>query len=207
MILNKLCKKINLKFSVELKSSINSSASINSILVTTKMSNKNVKEVEGECCRDANAILELSQGAPSQTQWGNATGHPRYHVLCKPGIENIELLSDLDSLTCTEAISSVQGSNKTAFLNKDDQNRVLHEILSSPKGKEALRQLNSGQNEVTLNVPVQELNENRDLKMAVVEKGVKTGIERANNTVLILGHHQKNPEGTYVHVKTFYPTS
>ena len=171
------------------------------------MSNKNPKGIDKPCCAQASEILNLSQGTSSQTQNApHLVGHPRYHVLCSRKYNKAEIVNDLESLGCTEVVTEQQGNTKTAFLTRQDQNKVLHEILTSEQGRRAIDQLNEGQQEVILRTPTSQLNENRNLMMARVQNGNRIEDKPANSTVLILGHHKSNPEVSYVHVKTFYPT-
>ena len=171
------------------------------------MSDKKVKGIDEPCCKQASEILNLSQGNSSQTQNSpHLVGHPRYHVLCSQNHNKAEILDNLESLGCTEVVTEQQGNTKTAFLNQEDQNRVLHEILTSEQGRQAINRLNEGETEVILRTPTSQLTKNRYLMMSIVKNGTKMQDKPANSTVLILGHHKNMPEGTYVHVKTFYPT-
>ncbi|KAL7028603.1 hypothetical protein ACKWTF_005916 [Chironomus riparius] len=178
-------------------------------LKSSIMSQQKVKGVEGPCCKEASAILNLSQGNSSYTQALNSThlvGHPRFHVLCSKNYNKAEIINNLNSLGCTEVVTDQQGNTKTAFLTREDQNRTLHEILTSSYGRRALELLNQGRNEVILKIATNELTVNRNLMMAVVRVGKQLETKPANALVLLLGHHQHKPEGMYVHVKTFYPT-
>ena len=171
------------------------------------MSHQKVKGINEPCCKQASEILNLSQGNSSQTQNApHLVGHPRYHVLCSKLHNKAEIINNLESLGCTEVVTEQQGNRKTAFLTREDQNRVLHEILTSPQGKNAINQLNDGTREIVLRTPISTLTQNRNLMMAVVENGRRLEDKPAVSSVLILGHHKNLPEGTYVHVKTFYPT-
>lgn len=166
------------------------------------MSEKKVKGPEGPCCKQTSEILNLSQGNSSKTQNSpHLIGHPRYHVLCHRDCNKAEVIENFESSGCTEVVTEQQGNTKTAFLSREDQNRELHEILTSPKGRQAINQLNDGQIEVILKTPA-----SKGLMMSRVVNGEKIEEKPANFTVLILGHHKNLPEGTYVHVKTFYPT-
>lgn len=178
------------------------------MLINKMTGGKQVKGVEGPCCKDASTILNMSQGAPSLTQagHGNLVGHPRYHVLCTRNFNKADIINNIQSLGCTEVVTDQQGNTKTAFLNREDQNRTLHEILTASYGKEALELLNHGHNEIVLKTSVNIFKENRNLNMAVVQHGNQIEQKPARSTVLILGHHVNKPEGMYVHVKTFYPT-
>lgn len=166
------------------------------------MSDKKVKTIDEPCCKQASDILNLSQGNSSKTQNSpHLVGHPRYHVLCRRDCNKAEIVEHLELLGCTEVVTQQQGNIKTAFLTRQDQNRELHEILTSPEGRQAINRLNQGELEVILRTPA-----SKGLMMSRSVKG-STGEEiPAKSTVLILGHHKNLPEGTYVHVKTFYPT-
>lgn len=173
------------------------------------MSDKKVKGIEGPCCKEASEILNVSQGHPSYTQALNSThlvGHPRFHVLCSKNYDKAMIINNLNTLGCTEIVTDQQGNRKTAFLTREDQNKTLHEILTSPYGNRALEMLNKGANEVLLKIATNKLIQNRNLRMTIVELGRQLETKPANALVLLLGHHQNKPEGMYVHVKTFYPT-
>jgi hypothetical protein len=160
---------------------------------------KKPKSVTNQCCDSADRILNLSQGQPSVSS--SNPGHPRYHVLCNPNFDKMTIINDLPHLGCTEAVTQQLHNTKTAFLNKADQNARLHEILVSTTGREAVRLLNTGAREVLIRAPV------NGLRMVQVSDGERLSEQPASSIVLILGHHVVEPEGTYVHVKTFYPTN
>lgn len=169
------------------------------------MNKQNLKSVTEPCCKDAEQILDLSQGQPSRAS--PYPGHPRFHVLCRSNTNLIKIIEELPTLGCTEAVTQHLMNTKTAFQNKDDQNQVLHEILSSDLGREALNLLNNGRNEVLLRVSTNALHKNKNLMMTQVTDGNRLSTTPATSLVLILGHHVNKPEGMYVHVKTFYPTA
>lgn len=165
-----------------------------------------LRTITGPCCDSADRILNESQGAPShsQNQSGSAYGHPRFHVLCNLNSNLVQILKDLPHLGCTEAVTEQLRNTKTAFYTRMDQNRALHNILTSPIGHQAINMLNEGRNEVVLKIATSLFMP--ELKMTRVAHGNRLETVGAVSAVLILGHHVNKPEGMYVHVKTFYPT-
>jgi hypothetical protein len=163
---------------------------------------------ENQCCESAEKILNDSQGRPSSSQRkaGSAVGHPRFHVLCKKENGQVSIVDDDFSTECTDVLTERLGNWKTAFQNKSEQNRALHEILTMPCGKQAIEMLNDGAQEVILRVPANQLIENRNLFMTEVANGKRMGTREISSFVLILGHHAQVLEGFKVHIKTFYPT-
>jgi hypothetical protein len=166
-----------------------------------------LKSVNEPCCEDANNILNTSQGVPSHLQQlrGLAVGHPRYHVLCRKGINAVEILEDLPSLGCTEIVTEHLRNTKSAFRSREEQNEALHRILMTDYGRHAINQLERGRDEIVLRSAMRNLMPNLLMTRVAHGNRIETDVP-VISCLLILGHHVGKQEGTYVHVKTFYPT-
>ncbi|KAK0098873.1 hypothetical protein PV326_000808 [Microctonus aethiopoides] len=141
---------------------------------------------------DANRILDQSQSGRCDGQ--HTQGHPRGHA-SNPNAEK--------STESAEKYS--QGGWKTAFKNREDQNRVANQALNTAAAQDAMKKLNQGSHSQAVRIPAAEL---QDLPEGVHFNDGKIGKNAPiKELVLVLCHHSghANDPQHDVFVHTFYP--
>lgn len=151
----------------------------------------------GTSAADASKILDDSQNRYSHGS--NSKGHPRGHASAPYASGRLD-----------SAESYSENGRKSAFLNRDDQDRAAHVALSSPEAQAAMTRLNQD----SLVEPVHLNLENLGTSTERVNRGIEfvyghpVGYERSiRELVLVLRHHENKYDdpNAPVFVLTFYP--
>ena len=166
----------------------------------------------------AKDCLDSSTNYPSTSNM-TSNGHPRHHVDSEESLDDlIQKFEDGFEITPSplwishqnKDLSKNKGKNKyrkTGFLNQDDQTNTFEEIMQLDCAREALNQLNSFAEQVSLKVSADILMKNKTVPMVVCVKGFREEPQKAKSFVMILGHFadRSQREAGKVHVTSFYP--
>ncbi|KAF7417925.1 hypothetical protein HZH68_000578 [Vespula germanica] len=149
----------------------------------------------GTSAADASKILDDSQN--KLCHGGYFEGHPRGHASAPYAF------GYLDS-----AESYSENNWKSAFMNRDDQDKAAHAALSSPEAQAAIEKLNQGSysEQVCINLNTLDSSEEFNKGLEFMD-GNPIRQRRIRQLVLVLRHQQdkyNDPEGA-VFVQTFYP--
>jgi hypothetical protein len=160
--------------------------------------------------------LESSSKHPN-TSNPKLNGHPDRHVLSGRNLQDLIKMHEkgLEVPLCpmwesykNRASKNKNRHRKTGF-NREDQQKVFHEIFTLDCGKKAIETVSSTKEPVILEVPAWMLKENGKVSIETFVKGVKdeNASPEAFSFILKLGRfadeYQQSQEK--IHVTTFYP--
>ncbi|MDR0329936.1 MAG: hypothetical protein LBH99_04700 [Rickettsia sp.] len=181
-----------------------------------------IQKYQGEGSSEVGEILNASQGKPSQAQVDRekklgkkpAKGHPRAHTRSSFNFDTVQKECDFDSeekIASVENITIAKKCEKTAFSAIEGkssikvQNSVAKEIMGTSQYEDARNRLNAGKVKIVLEIPVDCLRTNRNVKMDTVNNGkVESEQQDVTHIICVVEH---DPQSTHPHIKTLYPTN
>lgn len=152
----------------------------------------------GTSAADASKNLDDSQNKYCHGG-GLSKGHPRGHASAPYAFGRLD-----------SAENYSENGWKSAFLNRDDQDRAAHVALSSPEAQAAMTRLNQGSVSEQINLNLENLGTSTEGFNRGIEfmNGRRISYERSiRQLVLVLRHHENkyNDPTAPVFVQTFYP--